>query len=83
MFANGKRNGEGVYYFGGKESPKATYTGSYVDGRKCGKGKMVYPDGTTVCTFLQLQHAAPRPHGALLGTRVMCTDAGRVLVVRW
>eukprot|EP01052_Picozoa_sp_SAG31_P059858 SAG31_NODE_19103_length_612_cov_0.884990_1_plen_96_part_10 len=45
-YANGMRNGTGTYYFGGKENPKATYTGSYVDHKKCGVGKMTYPDGT-------------------------------------
>lgn len=46
-FENGKRNGTGTYYFGGKEAAKATYTGNYIDHKKSGLGKMTYPDSTT------------------------------------
>ena len=47
-YVNGMRHGKGTYYFGGKESPKATYTGAYVENVKTGKGTMLYPDKTKV-----------------------------------
>ena len=47
-FVDGARTGFGTYYFGGKEKPKAVYAGMYEGNKKCGQGKMTYPDGTTV-----------------------------------
>jgi hypothetical protein len=54
-YVAGARSGFGTYYFGGKEGAKATYVGEYAANKKCGQGKMTYPDGTTVrapaCAF--------------------------------
>ncbi len=47
-YEKGARHGPGKYYFGGEESPKATYDGMYANNQKSGPGTMVYPDGTKV-----------------------------------
>ena len=47
-YADGARTGAGVYYFGGKDAPKAKYDGQYTANQKSGAGVLTYPDGTKV-----------------------------------
>lgn len=45
------KHGQGTYTWMGEENDdgeravKATYTGSYADGKRCGVGKMTFPNG--------------------------------------
>jgi hypothetical protein len=45
------KHGQGIYTWMGEENDdgeravKATYTGSYADGKRCGVGKMTFPNG--------------------------------------
>ena len=44
------KHGQGTYVWTKKNEdeeivPKATYTGSYVDGKRCGVGTMTFPNG--------------------------------------
>ncbi|KAH9490741.1 hypothetical protein Btru_035384 [Bulinus truncatus] len=46
MYMYGKRDGPGVYKFKNKLAKNARYIGNYVQGKKQGFGRFIYPDGS-------------------------------------